>query len=117
MHKLQDLKIWHKSLELCEAVYKATADFPKEEKYGLTAQIRRSAVSISSNIAEGAGRNTDGEFCQFLGMSNGSSYELQTQLMIANRLKLMNDNTTNPLLVTIDQLQKMNYKLQESMRK
>ena len=117
MHKLEDLRIWHKSIELCEEVYKATVNFPKEEKYGLTSQIRRSAVSVPSNIAEGAGRNSDGEFCQFLGISNGSSYELQTQLIVANRLKLIDDNTSNPLLKNIDVIQKMNYKLQESMKK
>ena len=117
MHKLEDLRIWHKSIELCEEVYKATANFPKEEKYGLTSQIRRSAVSVPSNIAEGAGRNSDGEFCQFLGISNGSSYELQTQLIVANRLKLINNDTANPLLKNIDTIQKMNYKLQESIKK
>ena len=117
MHKIQDLRIWNKAIGLATEVYKATANFPKEEKYGLTSQIRRSAVSVPSNIAEGAGRNSDGEFCHFLGISNGSSYELQTQLIISNRLELIENKTVQPLLQSIDEIQKMNYKLQESMRK
>lgn len=116
MHNLKQLKIWNRSVELATEVYKATDNFPKEERYGLTSQIRRSAVSIPSNVAEGAGRNSKGEFKQFLGIANGSSYELQTQLIIANRLELLNDKTVEPLLKEIDELQKMNYKLQLTMK-
>jgi four helix bundle protein len=112
MHKLKDLKIWNKSVDLATNVYKATANFPKEEKYGLTSQIRRSAVSIPSNVAEGAGRNGKREFRQFLGIANGSSYELQTQLIISNRLELIDDATVEPLLKELDEIQKMTYKLQ-----
>jgi four helix bundle protein len=65
MHNLQELKIWTKAIDLATAIYKATGNFPQEEKYGLTSQIRRSAVSIPSNIAEGAGRNSSKEFCTF----------------------------------------------------
>ena len=117
MHKIHDLRIWHKAIDLVTEVYKATSIFPKEEKYGLTSQVRRSAISVPSNIAEGAGRNSDGEFCHFLGISNGSSYELQTQLIISNRLKIIDDETVNALLKSIDQIQKMNYKLQQSIQK
>lgn len=116
MHNLKQLKIWNRSVELATEVYKATDNFPKEERYGLTSQIRRSAVSIPSNVAEGAGRNSKGEFRQFLGIANGSSYELQTQLVIAKRLELLNDKTVEPLLKEIDELQKMNYKLQLTMK-
>ena len=117
MHKLTELKIWKKAMELTAEIYEATANFPTEEKYGLTSQIRRSAVSVSSNIAEGAGRNSSKEFCHFLGISNGSAYELQTQLMLANRLKLISDGVVQPLLSKIDEIQKMNYRLQQSLRK
>lgn len=86
MHNLKELKVWNKAIELATEVYQITADFPKEEKYGLTAQIGRSAVSVPSNIAEGAGRNSNKEFNHFLGISNGSSYELQTQLIISRNL-------------------------------
>jgi four helix bundle protein len=86
MHNLKELKIWSKAIDLATEIYKLTAEFPKEEKYGLTSQIRRSAISVPSNIAEGAGRNSDKEFVYFLGVSNGSSYELQTQLVIHETL-------------------------------
>ncbi|MFZ5553833.1 MAG: four helix bundle protein [Bacteroidota bacterium] len=115
MHNLNELKIWNKAIDLTTEVYKATANFPVEEKYGLTSQIRRSAVSIPSNIAEGAGRNSNKEFTHFLGISNGSSYELQTQLIVSNRLDMMDTPTLEPLLKELIELQKMNYKLQESL--
>ncbi len=115
MHNLKELKIWNKAINLTFEIYKATENFPKQEVYGLTSQIRRAAVSIPSNISEGAGRNTKGEFKQFLGIANGSSYEVQTQLIISNRLKLIDDTTWEPLLKEIDEIQKMNYKLQMNM--
>lgn len=116
MHNLKELKIWNKAVELAVEVYKATGDFPKEEKYGITSQIRRSVVSISSNISEGAGRNSDKEFIHFLGIANGSSYELQTQLIVANKLALISDETVSVLLNHIDEIQKMNYRFQEKLR-
>lgn len=82
MHNLKELKIWNKAMDLASDVYEATANFPKEETYGLTSQIRRCAVSVPSNIAEGAGRNTKGEFRQFLDYSNGSAYELQPRSLL-----------------------------------
>ena len=116
MHKLHDLKIWKKAINLATEIYKVTANFPTEEKYGLISQIRRSAVSISSNIAEGAGRNSQGEFLHFLGISNGSSYELQTQLIISEELELIDSKTLTELLKEIEDLQKMTYKLQQSIK-
>jgi len=115
MHNLKELKIWNKAIDLTTEIYKATGNFPVEERYGLTSQIRRSAVSVPSNIAEGAGRNSEKEFNHFLGISNGSSYELQTQLIISNKLELIDSSTVEPLLKEIDELQKMNYKLQQSL--
>ena len=116
MHNLKELKIWKKAIDLTIDVYKATENFPKEEKYGLTSQTRRSAVSVPSNIAEGAGRNSDKEFSHFLGISNGSSYELQTQLIISNKLNLLSDTTVEPLLYRIDEIQKMNYGFQKTLK-
>ena len=78
MNNYKELKVWQKSMELVEIVYKLTSTFPKEEKYGLTSQIQRSSISIPSNIAEGAGRNSDKEFRNFLGVANESSNELST---------------------------------------
>jgi len=117
MHNLKELKIWNKAIDLTVEVYKATATFPSDERFGLTSQSRRSAVSIPSNIAEGAGRNSNKEFSNFLGIANGSSYELQTQLVIANRLSLLDDDTLNALLKEIDELQKMNYSFQQVLNK
>lgn len=86
MNKFKDLVVWQKAMELTDAVYKLTANFPADERFGLTSQIRRSVVSIPSNIAEGAGRGTKGEFKQFLMIALGSSYELETQIILSSRL-------------------------------
>jgi four helix bundle protein len=116
MHKLEDLLIWQKAIVLVEEVYVATADFPQEEKYGLISQIRRCAVSIPSNIAEGAGRNSQKEFKQFLAISNGSSYELQTQLILAGKFKYINKKQLNNLITKIVEIQKMNYSFQMKLK-
>ena len=117
MNNLKELKIWDKAIDLAVEVYKATSQFPSEEKFGLTSQSRRAAVSISSNIAEGAGRTSSKEFNYFLGIANGSSYELQTQLVIANKLELLSDVSLKILLLQIDELQKMNYGFQQMLVK
>lgn len=116
MHNLKELKIWNKAIDLAVDVYVATENFPKQETYGLTSQIRRSAVSIPSNISEGAGRNGNKEFIQFLGIANGSSYELQTQLIIAQKLNLLSNETADKLLGIITELQKMNYTFQNTLK-
>lgn len=85
---VRDLQVWNRAIELAVHIYDLTREFPKEESYGLLSQIRRAAVSIASNIAEGRGRLTDGEFRHFLGLAQGSNCEVQTQLVIARRLKL-----------------------------
>ena len=84
----RELLVLQRSIQLTVAIYRLTRDFPREEIYGLTSQIRRSAVSVSSNIAEGQGRLTRGGFRQFLGIARGSTFELQTQLEIARSLKM-----------------------------
>lgn len=117
MNKLNELKIWNKAIDLTVDVYKATANFPSDERFGLTSQSRRAAVSITSNIAEGAGRNSLKEFNNFLGIANGSSYELQTQLVIANKLDMLDSSLLNPLLIQIDELQKMTYGFQQMLDK
>lgn len=115
MHKLKDLKIWSRALELCIDIYKATQDFPKQETYGLTSQMRRAAVSISSNISEGAGRHTNGQFIQFLSFATGSAYELQTQLHISNRLNLIPNDEMSRLENSIDELLKMIYVFKQNL--
>lgn len=89
----KDLKLWQESMDLVEDIYKVSTFFPKEEIYGLTSQIRRSAVSIPSNIAEGAGRKGEKEFSRFLYIALGSLSELETQLEIAIRLKYFEKTT------------------------
>ncbi len=85
-NRYQDLRAWQRAIELVEKVYLATSTLPKEETFGLKSQLRRCAVSIPSNIAEGQGRATRGEFQQFLGHARGSLYELETQIVIAAKL-------------------------------
>jgi four helix bundle protein len=117
MHNFKELKIWQKALELSVDVYKVTSLFPKEDKFGLISQIKRSAVSIPSNIAEGAGRNSVKEFLYFLSVANGSSYELQTQLLISNKLNFLKDDVLESMLSELDEIQKMNYNFQKTLKK
>jgi len=82
----RDLLVWQRAIQMTLAIYRMTIGFPKEELYGLTSQIRRAGVSVASNIAEGYGRMSTGEYKQFLGMARGSNSEVQTQLVIAREL-------------------------------
>jgi four helix bundle protein len=86
VQSFRDLTVWQRSIQLAVSVYQLTRGFPKEEMYGLTSQMRRAAVSVGSNIAEGHGRLGTGEYRQFLGVARGSNFELQTQLEIARAL-------------------------------
>jgi four helix bundle protein len=84
--RYQDLIAWQKAMELAKSVYQATQTFPGDERFGLTSQMRRAAVSVASNIAEGQGRLSKGEFKQFLGHARGSVFEVETQTMLATDL-------------------------------
>jgi four helix bundle protein len=86
VRSFRDLAVWQKSMQMAVAVYRLTQEFPREETYGLTSQMRRSAISIPSNIAEGHGRLGSNEYRQFLGIARGSNFELQTQLELARKL-------------------------------
>ena len=88
----KELKVWKKSYELCLEIYRITAKFPKEEKYGLTSQLRRSVVSIPSNIAEGYGRKTTSDYVRLLYISYGSICELETQILLAGDLNLIKND-------------------------
>jgi four helix bundle protein len=101
-HKLE---VWKRSIEFVTAIYKLTESFPKSEIYGLVQQLRRSAISIPSNIAEGAGRNSKNEFKQFLSIAQGSIAELETQLLIARNLGFVKEPES--LLIELDELSKM----------
>ena len=89
MRNFKDLAIWKRSFELVDTVYEISKNLPNDEKFGLTSQIRRSAVSIPSNISEASGRKTDKEFARFLEIALGSAFELETQLLIVHRRKLL----------------------------
>jgi len=94
----QNLIAWKRAFDLALAVYRETANFPIDERYGLKAQLRRAAVSIPSNIAEGQGRNSKGEFVHFLFIALGSLKEVETQIMISNKLGYLDPNQTSRLM-------------------
>ena len=102
-----ELIVWQRAVELTVCIYKLTRSFPKEELYGLTSQMRRASVSVASNIAEGRGRLTPGEFRQFLGLAQGSTYELQTQLLVARKLGLGSDEVLDEAVSLSDEVSKM----------
>ena len=114
MHNFKELKIWQQSRKFVKEIYLLTADFPSEEKFGLISQMRRSAVSIPSNIAEGSGRNTARDFGYFLNISLGSAYELQTQIFLSQDLELISISKAEKLNDDLEQLQKMIHSLKKS---
>ena len=103
----KDLKVWKESVELVTSIYEKTKTYPDDEKFGLTSQIRRCSVSIPSNIAEGAARNTQKDFTRFLHMSLGSAAELQTQLLISKNLGYMNSDIYEELILKTETMSKM----------
>ena len=103
----KDLDLWKISVDLVTIIYQLTSSFPKEEIFGLTNQMRRASVSIPSNIAEGAARNYNKEFLQFLYMALGSQQELDTQLLIAKNLKFISEEQYNNTLIEIQSVGKL----------
>ncbi len=112
----RQLVVWQKAIELVLEIYRATQDFPKEEMYGLTSQLRRAAVSVPSNIAEGQGRFSTGEFKQFLGHAKGSLFELQTQVVIGQKLGYLKDKVAGRLVEASDEVGRMLSGLLSSLR-
>ena len=107
MRPHERLDVWKKSFDLVVAVDKATDNFPKDEEFGLTAQLRQAAVSIPANIAEGAGRRSSREFAHFLSNSEGSASEVDTELLIANRLSFLSQNDYSALRSSLDEIGRM----------
>ena len=103
----QDLKVWQEAMTLAESCYELTRGFPKDEMYGMTSQIRRAAVSIAANIAEGHGRESTGSFVQFLRIAQGSLKELETHLILSGRVQLVNVAGVQPALDRCDGLGRM----------
>lgn len=116
MHNLKELKIWQKAVDITKSIYTVTKKFPAEEKFGLVSQMRRAAVSISSNIAEGAGRNSTKEFLQFISIANGSCYELFTQSYISYELEIIKKNDFDVVSDEIRQLQNMLFAFSEHLK-
>ena len=107
MHNYKELKVWQKAMDFVVAVYDVTRDFPKEELYGLTSQLRRAAISIPANIAEGAGCDSDVEFARFLDIANRSSYECVVHLQIAERLGYLENVRGDSLVAHAEEISKM----------
>jgi len=107
MGGFRDLLVWQRAKRLVKEVYRQTANVPRHELYGLASQLRRAAVSVPSNIAEGACRNSPGEFRQFIGTARGSLAELETQIEIAQDLGYFTEEVTNTLLTEVDEISRM----------
>jgi four helix bundle protein len=108
-HNYRKLEIWKKSTKFATSIYQLTQSYPKHETYGIVSQMRRSAVSISSNIAEGAGRSFAKEFSRFLRIAYVSACELETQILISKNLEFISEEEYSTMIEKIDEIQKMIY--------
>jgi four helix bundle protein len=116
MKDFRQLKVWEKSHQLALVIYKATKEFPKEELYGLTSKIRRSSMSIPTNIAEGCGRNTDADFARFLQMAMGSASETEYQLILARDLEFLPKDSYEKLHIEVEEVKRMLASLLKTLR-
>ena len=115
MHNYKKLNVWISSISLVKNIYKLTRKFPKDEMFVLTQQLRRAAISIPSNIAEGAGRNSNAQFKNFLQISIGSCYEAETQLIISKELEYISEEELDTISKELDSIMKMNHNLQKTL--
>ena len=113
----QELEVWQRAMTLAEECYRATKGFPKEEMFGLTSQIRRAAVSIPANIAEGQGRYFTKEFLKHLSIARGSLMELETHLIISERIGLLDSKHLAPLLNLTDEISRMMSGLRKALER
>ncbi len=111
-HKLD---VWKKSIDFVTKIYKLTSNFPEAEKFGLISQLRRASVSIPSNVAEGAARGSQKEFRNFLSIAQGSAAEVETQLIISNKLEYLSNDNFNEVLTQLDDISKMLIGLRKSL--
>jgi len=116
MRPHERLEVWRMAVEFTVSVYKATGSFPRDERFGLTSQVRRAAVSVAANIAEGAGRNSPREFAYFLSNAQGSASELATELLIAHRLLYLKREQYERLMQTLDSIGRMIVGLSRNVR-
>ena len=113
----RDLKVWQKAIELVTKVYRFTRAFPSDERFGLTSQLRRAAVSVTANIAEGSGRSTNGEFANGLSVARGSAKEVATLSEVAFRLGFLTEGTSRETADEAEEISRMIYGLQQKLRR
>ena len=116
MHNYNNLQIWQQAMDLVEDIYILTASFPTDEKFGLVSQMTRAAVSIPSNIAEGTGRNSDKDFAHFISIAIGSLYELNTQIVLSERLGYINQTQSQELQKKLDNLQRKSVSFKSKLK-
>lgn len=116
MHRFKDLEIWKMSRTFCSDIYEITSYFPDSEKFGLTNQLRRAAVSVPSNIAEGCSRNSNKDFSRFLEIAIGSIYEIETQLLISSDLGFIKNHSLEKLLDELNSITKMTSKFKSTLK-
>lgn len=116
MHQFKNLEIWKRSRLFCFKIYGVTSNFPDNEKFGITNQLRRASVSIPSNIAEGSSRASNKDFSRFLEIAIGSAYEIETQLLISNDLKFLESETVETLLNELEEIVKMISKFRTTLK-
>jgi four helix bundle protein len=115
MHNFKELKVWKAGIEVSKKTFQLRRNFPPEEKYGLISQMVRAAISIPSNIAEGCGRKSNKELHQFLNIALGSSFELETQFIIAKEFGYIQQETLDKICIQLNDIQRMIYGLQKSL--
>ncbi|WP_303925228.1 four helix bundle protein [Draconibacterium sediminis] len=116
MHQFKELKVWQKGRVLVKEIYQATHTFPKDELFGIVSQMRRAAVSIPTNIAEGCGRNSDKELGRFLDIANGSAFELETLMILSLDLEYLSQNKFEEFDAKLNEVQKMIFGLKQSLK-
>lgn len=116
MHQFKELKDWQKGRVLVKEIYQATHTFPKDELFGIVSQMRRAAVSIPTNIAEGCGRNSDKELGRFLDIANGSAFELETLVILSLDLEYLSQNKFEEFDAKLNEVQKMIFGLKQSLK-
>jgi four helix bundle protein len=116
LRNFRELDVWRRAFEFCRRIYAATAQFPMDERFGLTSQLRRAAVSVASNIAEGYNRGSTSDYVRFLNMARGSTAEIQTQLLLAQALGFSEHALIEPMLDDIAAIERMLAAMIRSLR-
>lgn len=115
MRDFQSLRIWQQAHNLCQTIYLSTADFPRDERFGLISQMRRSVISISTNIAEGAGRSTDPDFSRFLSIAAGSCSELQALVLVGRDLEFLDPDAAARMVSECQRIRRQIFRLIEKL--